>query len=73
MLVQKLCMEEEVGFVDLWRSFVGRADMYIDKKNEHNITNNVLKFADDTKLFRKGNTDGDNKITKRSRQISEMV
>ena len=27
MLVQKLCREEEVGFVDLWGSFVGRADM----------------------------------------------
>ena len=29
MLVQKLCREEEVGFVDLWGSFVGRADMYM--------------------------------------------
>ena len=29
MLVQKLCKEEEVGFVDLWGSFVGRADMYM--------------------------------------------
>ena len=28
MLVQKLCREEEVGFVDLWGRFVGRADMY---------------------------------------------
>ena len=27
MLVEKLCREEEVGFVDLWGSFVGRADM----------------------------------------------
>ena len=27
MLVQKLCTEEEVGFVDLLGSFVGRADM----------------------------------------------
>ena len=25
MLVQKLCREEEVGLVDLWGSFVGRA------------------------------------------------
>ena len=25
MLVEKLCREEEVGFVDLWGSFVGRA------------------------------------------------
>ena len=23
------CREEEVGFVDLWGSFVGRADMYM--------------------------------------------
>ena len=29
MLVEKLCREEEVGFVDLWESFVGRADMYM--------------------------------------------
>ena len=28
MLVEKLCREEEVGFVDLWGSVVGRADMY---------------------------------------------
>ena len=28
ILVQKLCREEEVGFVDLWGSVVGRADMY---------------------------------------------
>ena len=29
MLVEKLYREEEVGFVDLWGSFVGRADMYM--------------------------------------------
>ena len=29
MLLEKLCREEEVGFVDLWGSFVGRADMYM--------------------------------------------
>ena len=29
MLDEKLCREEEVGFVDLWGSFVGRADMYM--------------------------------------------
>ena len=29
MSVQKLRREEEVGFVDLWGSFVGRADMYM--------------------------------------------
>ena len=29
MLVEKLCREEEVGFVDFCGSFVGRADMYM--------------------------------------------
>ena len=29
MLVQKLCREEEIRFVDLWGSFVGRTDMYM--------------------------------------------
>ena len=29
MLVEKLCREEEVSFVDLWGSFFGRADMYM--------------------------------------------
>ena len=29
MLVEKLCREEEVGYVDLWGSFVGSADMYM--------------------------------------------
>ena len=29
MLVENLCREEEVGLVDLWGSFVGRADMYM--------------------------------------------
>ena len=28
-LVQRLCGEAEVGFVDLWGCFVGRADMYM--------------------------------------------
>ena len=29
MVVEKLCREVEVGFVDLWGSFVGRADIII--------------------------------------------
>ena len=29
MLVEKLCREEEVGFVHLWGGFVGRVDMYM--------------------------------------------
>ena len=37
---------------------------------DDNITSNVLKFVDDIKVFRKVNTDGDTKFTKRSRQIS---
>ena len=28
-LVQQLCREEKVGFVDLWGCFVGRADMFM--------------------------------------------
>ena len=28
-LVQQLCREQEVEFVDLWGSFVGRADIYM--------------------------------------------
>ena len=28
MLIQNLCREEDVGFIDLWGCFVGRADMY---------------------------------------------
>ena len=29
MLPEKLCREEEVGFVEMWGSFVGRADVYM--------------------------------------------
>ena len=29
ILVEKLCRDEEVGFMDLWGRFVGRADMYM--------------------------------------------
>ena len=28
-LIQQLCREEEVGFVDLWGCFVGTADMFM--------------------------------------------
>ena len=45
MLVQKLCREEEVGFVDLWGSFVGRADMYM-KDWIHLSGKGVAEFAD---------------------------
>ena len=28
-MVKRLCKEEEVGYVDLWDSFVGKEEMYI--------------------------------------------
>ena len=46
MLVQKLCREEEVGFVDLWGSFVGRADMYM-KDGLHLGGKGAAVFADE--------------------------
>ena len=45
LLVQKLCREEEVGFVDLWGSFVGRADMYM-KDGLHLSGKGAAVFAD---------------------------
>ena len=45
MLVQKLCRKEEVGFVDLWGSFVGRADMYM-KDGLHLSGKGAAVFAD---------------------------
>ena len=45
MLVQKLFREEEVGFVDLWGSFVGRADMYM-KDGLHLSGKGAAVFAD---------------------------
>ena len=45
MLVQRLCREEEVGFVDLWGSFVGRADMYM-KDGLHLSGKGAAVFAD---------------------------
>ena len=44
-LVQKLCREEKVGFVDLWGSFVGRADMYM-KDGLHLSGKGAAVFAD---------------------------
>ena len=29
VMVQQLCREDEVGFVDLWDSFVGKEEMYM--------------------------------------------
>ena len=45
MLVEKLCREEEVSFVDLWGSFVGRADMYM-KNGLHLSGKGAAVFAD---------------------------
>ena len=45
MLVELLCREEEVGFVDLWGSFVGRADMYM-KDGLHLSGKGAAVFAD---------------------------
>ena len=45
MLVEKLCREEEVGFVDLWGSFVGRADMYM-KDGLHLSGKGAAVFSD---------------------------
>ena len=45
MLVEKLCREEEVGFVDLWGSFVRRADMYM-KEGLHLSGQGAAVFAD---------------------------
>ena len=45
MLVQKLCREEEVGFVDIWGSFVGRVDMYM-KDGLHLSGKGAAVFAD---------------------------
>ena len=45
VLSEKLCREEEVGFVDLWGSFVGRADMY-KKDGLHLSGKGAAVFAD---------------------------
>ena len=28
-MVKRVCKEDEVGYVDLWDSFVGKEDMYV--------------------------------------------
>ena len=33
--------------------------IYINDLDDNNITSNILKFADDTNVFRKVNNDGD--------------
>ena len=46
MPVPKLCRQEEVGFVDLWGSFVGRADMDM-KDGLHLSGKGVAVFEDE--------------------------
>ena len=47
--------------------------IYINDLND-NIISNVLKFADDTTVFRSVNNDGDKQYLKnKSREIIEMV
>ena len=46
MLDQKLCREEEIGFVDLWGSFVGRVDMFM-KDGLHLSGKGAAVFADE--------------------------
>ena len=62
----------EIGFE--WgtsRIILGPILFLIDINDlDDSITSNVLKFADDTKLFRKVNTDGDKQHLQNSRQIS---
>ena len=45
IVVEKLCREEVAGFVDLWGSFVGRADMYM-KDGLHLSGKGAAVFAD---------------------------
>ena len=45
MLVEKLCRKKEVGFVDLWGSFIGRAVMYM-KDGLHLSGKGAAVFAD---------------------------
>ena len=46
--------------------------IYINDLDD-SITSNVLKFADDTKVFRKANTDDDKQHLQNDLEISEMV
>ena len=45
-LVEQLCREEEVGFVDLWGCFVGRADMFM-RDGLHLTGKGAAVFADE--------------------------
>ena len=51
MLVRKLCRKDEVRFVDLRGSFVGRADMYM-KDGHHLSEKGAAVFADELSAAR---------------------
>ena len=44
-MVQRLCKEEEVGYVDLWDSFVGKEEMYV-RDGLHLSGNGAAVFAE---------------------------
>ena len=44
-MVQRLCKEEEVGYVDLWDSFVGKEEMYV-RDGLHFSGNGAAVFAE---------------------------
>ena len=44
-MVNRLCKEEEVGYVDLWGSFVGKDEMYA-RDGLHNSGKGAAVFAE---------------------------
>ena len=44
-MVERLCKEEDVGYVDMWDSFVGKEDMYA-RDGLHLSGNGAAVFAE---------------------------
>ena len=44
-MAKRLCKEEEVGYVDLWDSFVGREEMYVRGGLHHAIAAEMYKYC----------------------------
>ena len=44
-MVERLCKEDEVGFVNLWDTFVGKQEMYV-RDGLHLIGNGAAVFAE---------------------------
>ena len=44
-MANRLCKEEEVGYVDLWDSFVGREEMYVRGGLHHAIAAEMYKYC----------------------------